>query len=226
MIRALIFDFDGLILDTESPDYHTWREVYEEHGCELPLETWAAAIGSMGLFDPYADLEVRAGRTVEREEIRSRRRARNLELIHAQSPLPGVLDYLDAASALGLRLGIASSSPRAWVEGHLDRLQLLTRFDSLVCGDEVARVKPDPELYLRALDALGVAAHEALALEDSAHGLRAAHGAGIRCVAVPNPLTRHLPLVEAALRLESLAELTLTAALQLLNGGGNAAAAE
>ena len=215
MIRALLFDFDGLVLDTEGPDFLAWQEIYEEHGCFLPLSAWAAAIGTSDGFDPYAYLEAQLGRPVHREEVRARYRQRTAELIEPLLPLPGVREYVAEAQRLGLKLGMASSSSREWVTGPLRRLGLLAAFEAIKCSDDVQYTKPDPELYHALLAALGLKAHEAVALEDSPNGIRAATRAGIFCVAVPNPLTRQLSLEEVDLQLASLAEMPLEALLQL-----------
>src|SRR5512136_901380 len=212
MIQAIVFDFDGLILDTEYPEYLSWQEIYQAHGADLPLSAWERSIGSMdlGLFDPYAYLEAQLGQPVDRDEIRAQRRPRFAELVAAQSVLPGVEDYLGGARRLGLKLGLASSSSRAWVTGHLARLGLNgATFDTLCCGDEVKRTKPDPELYLANLGALAVRGDQAVALEDSPNGVAAAKAAGLTCVAVPNLLTRRLAFDQADLRLNSLADMPL-----------------
>ncbi len=215
MIQALIFDFDGLILDTEMSSFQTWQEIYEEHDCELPFSTWAICIGgSAELFDPFEYLEQQIGRPVLREEIRLRRRLRHVQIVEEQPVLPGVEDYMLSAKRLGLKIGLASSSRHEWVDSHLTRLGLIDYFDSIKCFDDVKQSKPDPELYLAVLDALGVHGHEAIALEDSPNGVSAAQQAGIYCVAVPNPVTRQLPLEHADLCLSSLGDVSLEQLLE------------
>ena len=210
MIRALIFDFDGLLVDTELPAFQAWQEIYAEHGCRLSPEDWAACLGGSGEeFDPCADIERQLGRPIDRAAVLARRRARKAALVAGQPALPGVLAYLDAARRLGLKVGLASSSPRSWVADHLARLGLLDRFDCLKRADDVARVKPDPALFQAALAALGVRPEEAIVLEDSANGLLAAKRAGTVAVAVPNAVSGRLPLDHADLRLDSLADLPL-----------------
>ena len=125
--------------------------------------------------------------------------------------LPGVLDYMREARELGLKLGVASSSNRAWVEGHLKSRGLLDEFISIKGGDEVPNVKPAPDLYLAVASDLGVRPKDAMAIEDSAHGVAAAKAAGLFCVAVPNPMTTDLSLDGADLRLASLCALGLEA---------------
>jgi len=207
---ALIFDFDGLILDTEEPAYQAWQEIYQEYGCVIPLSTWVAVIGTSDhSFDPISDLSEKSGKTLDRVLVTARHRAREVELIQSQAILPGVMDYLVDARRLGLKIGLASSSSCRWVTGHLERLGLLSYFDCICASDDVDRTKPDPALYLAALAGLNVLADEAIAFEDSLNGVLAAKRAGLFCVVVPNSMTRHLPLDEADLRLISLADLQL-----------------
>ncbi|TMC93244.1 MAG: HAD family hydrolase [Chloroflexi bacterium] len=219
MIKALVFDFDGLIVDTEMSSYQTWQEIYAEHDCQLPFSTWAICIGgSPQLFDPCEYLEQQIGRPVLREEIRLRRRQQHIRMVEAQPVLPGVEDYILSAKRLGLKIGVASSSRHEWVDTHLTRLGLIDYFDSIKCFDDVKRTKPDPELYLAVLDALGVHGQQAIALEDSPNGVIAAQQAGIFCVAVPNPVTSQLSLLHADLCLSSLTEVSLEQLLAKVGG--------
>lgn len=210
MIRALLFDFDGLILDTETPEYEAWRELFVEHGCELPLGAWCDCVGRPAThFDPHAELERLSGRALDRETIRHRRRARFAELIAERAVLPGVESLLAEAASRGILAAVVSSSPRAWVESHLDRLGLRHRFATLVCREDTQKHKPGPEPYLEAMRRLGVAAAEVVAFEDSAHGVTAAKAAGAFTIAVPNPITRGLDLSHADVCCASLAEMSL-----------------
>jgi len=214
VIRALVFDFDGLILDTEEPVYRSWLEVYQAHGQELPFERWVQIVGSTTAgFHPQHHLEERLGRPLPKEVL-DRRIGRRTEMILANSVLPGVTQHLDAARRMGVRLGVASSSTREWVAGHLARLGILDRFECLRCRDDVANAKPEPDLYLAVLDCLGVEASEAIAIEDSPNGVAAAKRAGMRCVAIPNSITARLDLSEADVTLTSLAELSLSELLE------------
>lgn len=217
MINALVFDFDGLMVDTESPAFQAWQELYREYGQELPLARWAEVLGGSGSeWDPCAHLADLTGQNLDLDELRARRWQRKHDLSTNLPLLAGVIDMIDAAKRRGLRIAVASSSGRAWVRGHLDRLAVSRHFDAIVTAEDVARVKPDPALYLTAVSRLGVAPHEAIALEDSPNGVLAAKRAGLFAIAIPNALTGQLPLDHADLRLVSLAEMPLDDLLEIV----------
>jgi HAD superfamily hydrolase (TIGR01509 family) len=210
-IRALIFDFDGLILETEGPSYQSWKAVYRSFGISLPFSTWSTIIGTtQGPFNPMQELQKRVKGEVDWEALEARRMASEQALNEAQPILPGVEEYLQDAHRMGLKTGLASSSSRNWVMGHLTRLRLDSFFDCIRASDDVQFVKPHPELYLSVLDGLNVTPQEAIALEDSPNGIQSAKQAGIYCVAVPNPLTKRLQLSQADMVLDSLAEMPLS----------------
>ncbi|HOA25095.1 MAG TPA: HAD family hydrolase [Aggregatilineales bacterium] len=222
MIRALIFDFDGLILDTEKPDYDIWCDIYREYGCELPLDRYLNIIGTsleQAGFVPFEHLVELTGLDLDRAEVEGRAHAGRLALIDAQPVLPGVEAHIQEARARGLKLAVASSSPLAWVERHLRRVGLFDCFDAIITSDDVERVKPAPDLFEAALAALGVAPEEAIVYEDSAHGIEAARAAGIYAVAVPNFLTRHVDLSRANVQISSLADVTLGDLLSGITNG-------
>lgn len=213
MIRAVIFDFDGLILDTEVPDYTAWKETYQRYGADLPMSVWAGVIGGRMAdngFDPILFLEKQIGRRVDNvEAIHATQRERALALLAERKVLPGVEDRIAEAERLGLKLAVASSSSSGWVRGHLDRLGLLHHFSVIRTSDDVTITKPAPDLFLAALDGLGISAGEAVVFEDSPNGVTAAKRAGIFTVAVPNELTAQLDLSHADLKVESLKEVSL-----------------
>jgi HAD superfamily hydrolase (TIGR01509 family) len=211
VIRGLIFDFDGLMVDTETSARDSWVDIFREYGCEFPYDAWATVLGGSGRdFDACGYLAQRTGLHLDPEELRARRWQRKLELVAAQPLMPGVAAYLVGGKRSGLTLGVASSSSLVWVVGHLNRLGAMDLFDAIVTGGDVAHVKPDPELYLLALARLRLAASEAIVFEDAPNGVLAAKRAGIFTVAVPNALTCDLPLDHADLRVTSLADLPLT----------------
>lgn len=211
-IRALVFDFDGLILDTETAEHQACQEIYLEHGAELSLEHWLGAIGTSAPFAPFAlidQMEHQLGELLDREAIHARQRARTAEILDGRSILPGVLQFIDQALSRGMDLAVTSSSSREWVDGHLERLELRRHFAVIRSADDVERPKPDPALHLAVLEALGVRAREAIAIEDSPRGIEAAKAAGLYCVSVPNALTRSLSMDAADLALLSLASTDL-----------------
>jgi HAD superfamily hydrolase (TIGR01509 family) len=209
-LRALLFDFDGLLVDTESAEFRAWCELYERHGRVLDISTWSLAIGTIDGFDPSAHL-TSLGSPPSAEALEAQKQ-RVLELCDVEEFLPGVDELLNLARCHNLQTCIVSSSSRAWIEGHLIQRSGLERFDAIVCADgDPARAKPRPVLYLEALERLGVRADEAIAFEDSPNGIAAAKAAGIFCIAVPNPVTAPLDLSEADLVLESLADFDLNA---------------
>lgn len=211
MIKALIFDFDGTILDTETPDYHCWQAIYNDHGTELPLQIWCQVVGTTwDAFNPLDHLEELIGRPINRDQIRESHREQFHRHVSEARPMEGVENLLAAAREAGLRLAVASSSRLPWVQGHLDRLGLLHYFEVLKTADDVERVKPDPALYIAALQALQLSPEEAIALEDSVNGVKAARAAGLHTIAIPNSITSQLDFTHANVKLSSLLHLDLT----------------
>ena len=208
VLRAIVFDFDGLILDTEQPIYQSWLEVYRAHGEELPFDRWMQIVGSNNAaFDPKANLEERLARALPQDVLDARLRRRT-ELVLEQAVRPGVAELAAGARAAGVRTGVASSSTRAWVEDHLARLGIDDRFECVRCRDDVKTVKPAPDLFLAVASCLDAAPAQSVAIEDSYNGVLAAKAAGMACIAVPNTITASQDFSRADLVVESLAGLT------------------
>jgi len=204
-MRALVFDFDGLILDTETSVYEAWRIVYEEHDQVLPKDRWLTRIGTDGsAFDPLAELRTRIGENLDEERIRHRRMAFHRAHIAGLDQMPGVRACLEHARAKSIATAIASSSPFDWVNGHIERLGLTHFFDQIVTVEHVDAAKPAPDLYLRATELLDVDPEDSIALEDSPNGVQSAKAAGLYCIAVPGPMTRTLSFEAADAVLASL----------------------
>ena len=210
---AVIFDFDGLILDTEWPAFISVVEVFEAHGAELPLVEWQHRIGRGDNAPWPALLEQALGRALDHDELTERRRERKDALTDANPIQPGVVELLDQAESLGLAKAVASSSPISWVGRHLDRLGIHDRFGAVRTQDDVARTKPWPDVFLAAASALGVAPERAVVFEDSHNGVVAAKEAGMFCVAVPNRITEGLDFSDADLVVTSLTDIDLAALL-------------
>ncbi len=209
---CLVLDFDGTILDTEQSNYLAWAELWRDHGHDLDLAAWQRTIGAVESFDPEAELETRLGRPIEARHHERRRQHRD-ELHARLGPRPGVRRWLDDAAVLGLPVGIASSSPVEWVEGHLDDLGLRPCFVALVCRRDGLAVKPAPDPYLTACQELGADPGRSVAVEDSPHGVTSAVAAGLFTVAVPHELTRPLDFSVADVVVDSLADFSLAEAL-------------
>jgi len=220
-IRAVVFDFDGLVLDTEMPVYASWCEVFEAHGAAPPtIKEWSATIGTADAIDMFAWLVERADRPVDAAATDEIRRSRRDALLAREQIRPGVVSWLAEADDAGIGLAIASSSPAEWVAEHLGRIGLQDRFAFVATAGATLRAKPAPDTYLEACARLGVTPDDALAVEDSPHGIAAAKTAGLRCVTVPNMLTETLDLSAADLRLVSLAESTLAEVFERLGAAG------
>jgi HAD superfamily hydrolase (TIGR01509 family) len=208
VLHALVFDFDGLIIDTESSGYSTAAEVFTAHGHELSVEWWHSIIGTADHPHWSAVLEDLLGAPLDdRAGVLAGRQARHHALVAAQPLSNGLVELLDAADAAGVPAAVASSSSRAWVAGNLARLEILERFVTVTTGDQVEHTKPAPDLYLVACRSLDVLPGNAVAFEDSPNGVAAAKAAGLACVAVPGPMTVSLDLSAADLIVGSLADV-------------------
>lgn len=212
MLKALIFDFDGLILDTETPEVLVWQSIYREHGFELPVHEWEKTIGGYGIstFDPANHLSLLSQGRLDSASMRIRYRRESDLLIHASAVMPGVINLIEQARAQGIPSVIGSSSPHSWVDTHAKRLGIFHYFKHIICQDDVApgRTKPNPDIYLKALEMLKVQNTEAVVFEDSLNGVEAARRAKIFVVAAPNPLTSKMG-VSGDLTVSSLANVSL-----------------
>ncbi len=194
-LKALIFDFDGVILDSETPEYTIWQTMFARFGVEIPMQEWERGMGSsLDAFNPLVFLEERLGAAIDRPLLKQEHHTLLLDALTRQAAMPGIESTIQAARQQGLKLAVASSSGIEWVKGNLERLGLLSHFDVLCTSEDVAVVKPHPALYRLALERLHVAPHEAAAIEDSPNGIRAAKAADLFCVAVPTPISSGLNL--------------------------------
>lgn len=213
-MQALVFDFDGTLVDTETPELAVWRETFALNGAEFPAGYWSTIVGrgaEQEFERPKALLERLTGRPFEGDALRH---DRTMALIDAAPLRPGVLALLDEARERGVPCAVASSSRHAWVEPRLRQRGILERFATVVCADDVARAKPFPDLYLEACRRLGTDPAKTVAIEDSPNGLAAARAAGLFAVATPNPTTADLDLSAAHLVLPDLTHTSLEALVQ------------
>lgn len=215
MIKAIIFDFDGLIIDTETPWFEAYKETLGYYNVDLPLEHYVKSVGSDNTV-LYEFFKQQLGESCNIEEIDTKAESIYKEKMKTPQAREGVKDYLQEANDLGYKIAIASSSTREWVTHYLDELGVLNYFNTIITQDDVEKVKPAPDLYLKAVDALNISSNEALAFEDSLNGLQAALAAGLKCVIVPNPVTKSLPFENYDLRLQSMAEKSLSDVIKLI----------
>jgi putative hydrolase of the HAD superfamily len=215
-VSAVIFDFDGLLMDTESTSLASWRYEWSQWGLSLDEGTFFADHGGDVTEERYTELAAAAGPSYDRQLSHARRTAYRDRLHQELGLAAGISRWIGDAASLGLRLAVASSSPRSWVAGHLERAGVVAMFEVLACGDEVAGHKPTPDVYVLALQRLGVGSSRAVAVEDTAHGVAAARAAGLRCIAIPNSFTDRSRFGEANLVLASAAEMSLSQALTSL----------
>jgi HAD superfamily hydrolase (TIGR01509 family) len=220
VIKALLFDFDGVIVDTEVPTFQSWRDVYAEHGVDLALDDWLPAVGSgsstSGLFDAVAHLEGLIGTTLDREAIIERRSRRKAELYALAPLLPGVRERLAEARERGIATAIVTRNREDRVRAQCDAVGLDHEWQAVVCANEEP-TRDKSELYRHALTLLDVRASEALAFEDSPAGVRAAKQARVPCAAVPSEITRGAVFADADLLLSSLAERSLDEILRMVS---------
>jgi HAD superfamily hydrolase (TIGR01509 family) len=215
IIKGLIFDFDGLILDTEIPVYLSWQEIYQAHGVQLPLQDYARCIGSSKeRFDPLVHLSQQLSTPIDPDRLAKFQQERELQLLADQVILPGVEQLLKTAKTKGLPCAIASSSDRKWVKWNLERMGLLQYFPVILTADEVKKVKPHPDLFLAALQDMHITPDQAIGFEDSPNGIAAAKAAGIRIIAIPNQLTRQLDLSQADRVYNSMADINFDELLE------------
>lgn len=216
-IKAIIFDFDGTLMDTETCGYEAFCKVYKQYGQELALEKWAICIGTVNApFDPYTHLQELTGKPLDRAQLVEQFEKLHDEELQGATLRPGVQEILDEAKQLGLRIGLASSSDRVWIDRHLKEQGIAHYFEVICTRDDVQRAKPDPALYLLAMERLGVKADEAVAVEDSLNGLTAAKLAGLKAIAVPNPVTAQMNLSQADVMLDGFEGITLEELLRKL----------
>lgn len=209
-LRGLIFDFDGLILDTELPGFIAWKEIFESYHLPFTFQHWHKAIGTgPSAYDPGLDLCAQVQEPLDPAEIRERQLVRVYQILEDIAVLPGVLDVIKEAKTMGLKMAIASSSPRNWVLNHLTRLDLGKFFDFILTAEDVHHVKPQPDLYLLALEKMGLRATEAIVFEDSPNGITAGRAAGIFVIAVPNQITKTMDTSHADMQVSSFREINL-----------------
>lgn len=206
--RGIIFDFDGVLVDTEWAIYQSWVQLYAREGQEISIATYSPCLGAgYSHWNPADHLEKLTGKKYD-WEVETPARQAVLEADLARSGLmPGAAELLDWCAAQGIGLTVASSSSRRWVQGWLERLGIYQRFAGVFTRTDGYAVKPDPALFLAAQQCLGLPKEDCLIIEDSENGTISARNAGIPCVAIPNRMTQSSNLSRAAYQQPSLTSL-------------------
>jgi len=207
LIKAVIFDFDGLILDTEYALYDAFCQLLQVGTDQLPIQEYATYIGSDGK-ELYNYILSKSNGELSLEEVIEKSDILHRENLKKPVAREGVEDYLVAAKQKGLKIALATSSNREWASHFLTKLGFINYFDILSTKDDVENVKPDPAVYQNAIKQLGVLPEEVIAFEDSGNGTKAAVAAGANCVIVPNAITENLPFTGHKLRLSSMTEMS------------------
>jgi HAD superfamily hydrolase (TIGR01509 family) len=204
---AIVFDFDGLICDTEGAQVEAVSALFERYNATFPLDRWLQTIGTSTAEDNWVPwLAEQVTGTFDPVKAFADFKAHNRELVGALKPNPGIESILDMAASAKVPVAIASSSPSSWIVPLLHSLGLRQAFDIVVSREHVVHAKPAPDLYLLAMKRLGLPdADRAVALEDSRNGSLAAVAAGMHCVAVPGPVTARQDFSHVQRRVSSLA---------------------
>jgi HAD superfamily hydrolase (TIGR01509 family) len=209
VIDAFVFDFDGLIVDTEWCEYMSISEQFEHYGHRYAVEHFQQFVGTAWPTGWVDELIVAVGEPLDSEVLHRQRRSRRDEMLNAMGTLPGVVELLDLAQREGVPLAVASSSTRDWVEPHLERLGLRDRFSAVLTRNDVENAKPAPDLFTAAAKALGVSPARTIVFEDSFNGCVAAKAAGMACVVAPNRITIIQDFAHADLVVGTLGDLDL-----------------
>jgi HAD superfamily hydrolase (TIGR01509 family) len=214
-IDAVVFDFDGVIIDTETARYEVWKRIFQEHNQVLPKDIWVKSIGRTEYFiSPYDLLVQLTGTSIDIDTLRAYEKSMEEQYI-AQKPLTtGLLERINEARGAGGRFAIASSASRRYVEKHLKERNILNHFDALVCRDDVSRHKPHPQPYLRALELLDAEIDYSFAVEDAPAGIEAAVSAGLFCVAVAGNMTKDMDQSRAHCIVNSLDDFTFESLIE------------
>lgn len=220
-LAAVVLDFDGVILDSETAEFESHRLVFERYGVPLTPEEWR---GQIGIFDEgqrlrrHAQLRASNADVPELDEFEAQVRHCFRELLPSD-PMVGIVDILETLNRAQIPVAIASAAPAEWVVPAATRLRIDRHVRTIVSADDVRRRKPEPDVYVEALRRLEAPSARSVAIEDSGPGIAAARAAGLKTVAIPHWLTEHHDLSGAHLRVASATDLSLEVLEALLAEG-------
>jgi HAD superfamily hydrolase (TIGR01509 family) len=207
MIKAILFDLDGLMFDSEPHSLASWEAVLEERGITLDQPTIDSILGqridatARTLIDKYHLPDTA-------QSLADAKTAYQItHLAGKVKPMPGLIELLDEIDRRGMPKAVASSGIRPYVEAVLRVNGLLDRFSVIITGDQVAHGKPAPDVFLAAARALNVEPSDCLVLEDAPNGVQAAKAAGMMCIAVPDHSVAQLDLSQADQVVASLSDV-------------------
>lgn len=201
--KAVLFDFDGVILDTEWPIYQSWKRLFEREGQDLAQDIYVKCIGSdFDTWSPPRYLEELTDKSFDWDKENAVRQVEIMRDLANAKPMPGVEKLIKGL--VEKPTAVVSSSSHNWVDGWVDKLGLMPYFNTLVCRGDAPKIKPAPDLFMEASKQLGIAPKDCLVIEDSMNGLLSAHQAGMKVLAVPNRLTSVLDFSQAEWQAASL----------------------
>ena len=218
-LAAVIFDFDGIIIDSETPEYESHRRIFDRCGIALTTDEWCDQIGvwTEGHDDRwFHELCARSSNAPDHDAYHAEKR-RIFDEVVPDAPMRGIRELLSRLAAAGVPAAIASSSPASWVVRTTERLGLRPLFGAIVSGDDVARRKPAPDVYVEAARRLAADPARSIAVEDSGPGIAAARSAGMKTIAIPHRLTQGHDFIAADLRVAHAGELTLERLMELVD---------
>lgn len=201
--KAVIFDFDGVILDSEWPIYQSWKRLFQREGHDLEQDLYVNCIGSdFEVWSPQLYLEELTGKHFDWDKENAARQVEIVRDLESAEPMPGVRELVESLS--DKPTAVVSSSSHRWVDGWVEKLGLMPHFNTTVCRGDAPKIKPAPDLFLEGARQLDLDPHDCLVIEDSINGLLAAHQAGMTVLAVPNRLTHVLDFSAANWQSKSL----------------------
>ena len=207
-IKAVLFDFDGIIIDSEWPIYESWKRVIEGEGHKLAVESYVQCIGSdFDTWSPEKYLEELTGKTYDWPTINAKRQVELEADLEGVQLLPGVEELLRKLNDNGFKVAIVSSSSHRWVDAWVEKLDLMQYLEHVVCKGDAPRIKPAPDLYEEGARRFSLQPVQCLVIEDSLNGVKAGNEAGCLTVAVPSRLTSCLDFSRADFVIESLMDL-------------------